>query len=132
MPLILIVDDSPTEVHVMQKALERHGYRTAVAADGAEGVRLARQMRPDLIFMDIVMPGVNAARAARIAERTRRSIQSQEFALGESGQSVSITVSIGLAEWRDGSNPIELYRRADRALYRSKAEGRNRVTQDAA
>ena len=33
MPLILIVDDSPTEVHVMQKALEKHGYRTAAAAD---------------------------------------------------------------------------------------------------
>ena len=34
MALILIVDDSPTEVHVMKKALERHGYRTAVAGDG--------------------------------------------------------------------------------------------------
>ena len=65
MALILIVDDSPTEVHVMQKALERHGYRTAVAADGAEGVRLARQMHPDLIFMDIVMPGVNGYQATR-------------------------------------------------------------------
>ena len=32
-PLILIVDDSPTEVHVMQKALEKVGYRTAVAGD---------------------------------------------------------------------------------------------------
>ena len=80
----------------------------------------------------IVMPGVTAAHAARIAERTRRSIQTQEFALGEAGQSVSITVSIGLAERRDGSDAIELYRRADRALYRSKAEGRNKVTQDAA
>jgi twitching motility two-component system response regulator PilH len=65
MALILIIDDSPTEVHVMQKALERHGYRTAVAADGAEGVRLARQMHPDLIFMDIVMPGVNGYQATR-------------------------------------------------------------------
>jgi twitching motility two-component system response regulator PilH len=65
MALILIVDDSPTEVHVMQKALERHGYRTAIAADGAEGVRLARQMHPDLIFMDIVMPGVNGYQATR-------------------------------------------------------------------
>ena len=46
MALILIVDDSPTEVHVMQKALEKHGYRTAAAADGAEGVRLAREMTP--------------------------------------------------------------------------------------
>jgi twitching motility two-component system response regulator PilH len=65
MALILIVDDSPTEVHVMQQALERHGYRTATATDGAEGVRLARQMRPDLIFMDIVMPGVNGYQATR-------------------------------------------------------------------
>jgi twitching motility two-component system response regulator PilH len=65
MPLILIVDDSPTEVHVMQTALQRHGYRTVVAADGEEGVRLARQVRPDLIFMDIVMPGVNGYQATR-------------------------------------------------------------------
>jgi twitching motility two-component system response regulator PilH len=65
MPLILIVDDSPTEVHVMKQALERHGYKTAVAGDGAEGIRLARQMRPDLIFMDIVMPGVNGYQATR-------------------------------------------------------------------
>ncbi len=55
MPLVLIVDDSPTELHVMQLALQRHGYRTAAAADGAEGVRLAREMNPDLIFMDVVM-----------------------------------------------------------------------------
>jgi len=65
MALILIVDDSPTEVHVMKQALERHGYRTAVAADGEEGIRLARQMHPDLIFMDIVMPGVNGYQATR-------------------------------------------------------------------
>jgi twitching motility two-component system response regulator PilH len=65
MPLILIVDDSPTEVHVMRKALERHGFRIAVAANGAEGIRLAKQMHPDLIFMDIVMPGVNGYQATR-------------------------------------------------------------------
>jgi twitching motility two-component system response regulator PilH len=65
MPLILIVDDSPTEVHVMQRALEKHGYKTAVAGDGAEGVRLAREIHPDLIFMDIVMPGMNGYQATR-------------------------------------------------------------------
>ncbi len=65
MPLVLIVDDSPTELHVMQKALQRHGYRTAAAADGAEGVRLARDMNPDLIFMDVVMPGMNGYQATR-------------------------------------------------------------------
>ena len=65
MALILIVDDSPTEVHVMKKALEGGGYRTAVAGNGQEGVRLAREMHPDLIFMDIVMPGMNGYQATR-------------------------------------------------------------------
>jgi twitching motility two-component system response regulator PilH len=65
MPLILIVDDSPTEVHVMQTALQRHGFRTVARGDGAEGVRLAREMHPDLIFMDVVMPGVNGFQATR-------------------------------------------------------------------
>jgi twitching motility two-component system response regulator PilH len=65
MALILIVDDSPTEVHVMKRALERGGYTTAVAGDGQEGVRMAREIHPDLIFMDIVMPGMNGYQATR-------------------------------------------------------------------
>ena len=65
MALILIVDDSPTEVHVMKKALEKSGYTTATASDGQEGVRLAKEMHPDLIFMDIVMPGMNGYQATR-------------------------------------------------------------------
>ena len=69
MALILIVDDSPTEVHVMKKALESGGFRTATAGDGQEGVRLAREMHPDLIFMDIVMPGMNGYQATRALAR---------------------------------------------------------------
>ena len=65
MALILIVDDSPTEVHVMKKALEKSGFQTATAGDGAEGVRMAREMTPDLIFMDVVMPGINGYQATR-------------------------------------------------------------------
>jgi len=65
MALILIVDDSPTEVHVMQKALESHGFRTVAASDGAEALAKAKSMKPDLIFMDVVMPGVNGFQATR-------------------------------------------------------------------
>ena len=64
MALVLIVEDSPTDLHVMQQALEQHGFTTA-AADGGEGLRLARELRPDLILMDIVMPGVNGFQATR-------------------------------------------------------------------
>jgi twitching motility two-component system response regulator PilH len=66
MALILIVDDSPTEVFQMRRMLENHGFETEAAADGAEGIRKAREIRPDLILMDIVMPGVDGFKATRM------------------------------------------------------------------
>lgn len=69
MPLIMIVDDSPTEVHVMKTALEKHGFQTMSAASGSECLSLAREVRPDLIFMDVVMPGVNGFQATRTLMR---------------------------------------------------------------
>jgi twitching motility two-component system response regulator PilH len=65
MALILIVDDSPTEVHVMKSALEKHGYRIECASDGAEAIVKAKSLKPDLIFMDVVMPGINGFQATR-------------------------------------------------------------------
>jgi twitching motility two-component system response regulator PilH len=69
MSLIMIVDDSPTEVHVMKTALEKHGYQTLSASDGSECLTLARKVRPDLIFMDIVMPGLNGFQTTRNLSR---------------------------------------------------------------
>jgi two-component system, cell cycle response regulator len=80
----------------------------------------------------VAMPGVDVTEAARIAERARRTTESRDFGLDGAAGAVSITVSIGLAQWQEGWDPAQLYRRADRALYLSKAAGRNRVTQDAA
>lgn len=69
MALIMIVDDSPTEVHVMRTALEKHGYETMSAADGSECINLVRETRPDLILMDVVMPGINGFQATRTLSR---------------------------------------------------------------
>ncbi len=69
MALVMIVDDSPTEVHVMRTALEQQGFETVAAADGSECLKLAREMRPDLILMDVVMPGVNGFQATRTLAR---------------------------------------------------------------
>jgi twitching motility two-component system response regulator PilH len=66
---ILIVDDSPTELHVMQQILERHGFETVTAEDGESGLRLATERRPDLILMDVVMPGINGFQATRELSR---------------------------------------------------------------
>ena len=69
MALIMIVDDSPTEVHVLKTALEKHGFDTVSASDGSECLSLAREVRPDLIFMDVVMPRVNGYQATRTLSR---------------------------------------------------------------
>ena len=80
----------------------------------------------------VAMPGVDAPHATRMAERARRTIENMEFPIPTASGSVSITVSIGLADLRGEQDSAELYRRADRALYLSKSAGRNRVTLDAA
>ena len=79
----------------------------------------------------IVMPAVKVSAAARIAERARQAIEEEPFVMPD-GRSIAITASIGLADRHHDTSPHELYRRADQALYRSKSEGRNRVTADAA
>jgi twitching motility two-component system response regulator PilH len=69
MSLILIVDDSPTEVHVMKGALEQGGFEVAVAVNGEEAITMARELHPGLIFMDVVMPGMNGFQATRTIAR---------------------------------------------------------------
>jgi len=65
MARILIVDDSPTETHAFRTILEKHGHEVLNAENGADGVALARQEKPDLVLMDIVMPGLNGFQATR-------------------------------------------------------------------
>jgi len=66
MALVLIVDDSPTEQHVISTALEQHGFETVIASDGEEAIAVAESRQPDLILMDIVMPGMNGFQATRL------------------------------------------------------------------
>ncbi|RMH68386.1 MAG: DNA-binding response regulator [Gemmatimonadetes bacterium] len=63
---ILIVDDDPEIVMLLQIGLERHGYEIISASSGDEGVETAREQKPDLILMDIMMPGINGLEACQI------------------------------------------------------------------
>ena len=74
----------------------------------------------------IVFEAVDSESAAVAAERVRRRAEEIEVGL-PGGGTHRVTVSIGLASWRDGEPVEALIDRADRALYRAKAEGRNRV-----
>lgn len=63
--VVLIVDDSPTETFTVTEILRRAGYEVIAAKDAEEGLRLARERRPDLVLMDVVMPGLNGFQATR-------------------------------------------------------------------
>ena len=80
----------------------------------------------------MVMPGVNLTVAARIAERARRAIEGEAFAIRDGAGSLTITTSIGVAERTANQTAAELYHAADQALYRAKSDGRNRVVSTAA
>jgi two-component system cell cycle response regulator len=80
----------------------------------------------------VVMPDTPLAVAQSIAERLRASVQGEPFTIGGGLSPIPITVSIGIAETGGNADPDVLFRRADRALYRSKSSGRNRVTSAAA
>jgi twitching motility two-component system response regulator PilH len=66
---ILIVDDSPTERHLMSQLLQGAGYEVITADCGDAGVERAKQTRPDLVIMDVVMPGTNGFQATRALSR---------------------------------------------------------------
>lgn len=65
MARILSVDDSPTEMYKLTAMLEKHSHQVLKAENGADGVALARQEKPDVVLMDIVMPGLNGFQATR-------------------------------------------------------------------
>jgi twitching motility two-component system response regulator PilH len=66
---ILIIDDSPTEVHVFRNMLKNHDIEVSVAINGEEGIEKAIEIKPDCILMDVVMPGKNGFQATRDLSR---------------------------------------------------------------
>ena len=62
---ILVVDDSPTMRRFIGEILEAKGYEVSFAEDGDAGVLKAKAQMPDLIVMDVVMPGLNGFQACR-------------------------------------------------------------------
>lgn len=66
---VLVVDDSPTETRIFVNALVKAGFRVETAANGEQGVEMARRLRPDLVLMDVIMPVLNGFQATRMLHR---------------------------------------------------------------
>lgn len=65
MAFIFIVDDSPTEIHVLKTILEKNGHKVESADNAEAGIEKITAKKPDLVLMDVVMPGMNGFQATR-------------------------------------------------------------------
>ncbi len=66
---ILLVDDSKTELHVLSELLTKKGYKVRTAENGEEALKRLQEEKPDLILMDVVMPGQNGFQLTRAITR---------------------------------------------------------------
>ncbi len=72
---VLVVDDEPTIGEVVSRYLERAGYRTRVAPDGARALELVADQRPDLVVLDLMLPGIDGLEVMRrLREQERERI----------------------------------------------------------
>lgn len=69
---ILVVDDSKTELHFLSDVLTKRGYQVRTAENGEDAMRRLGEDKPDLILMDVVMPGQNGFQLTRSITRDSR------------------------------------------------------------
>jgi twitching motility two-component system response regulator PilH len=69
MSKILIVDDSPAQLYQLQQMVEKVGHQAVTAASGEDAIEIASKQNPELILMDIVMPGMSGYTATRKLSR---------------------------------------------------------------
>jgi twitching motility two-component system response regulator PilH len=69
----LIIDDSPTVIAALRKVLRSAGYNTSEALSAEQGLALIEQDPPDLVFLDIVLPGMNGFNALRLIRKNPAS-----------------------------------------------------------
>ncbi len=66
---VLVVDDSPTDRQYLSDILAKNGYKVTTAESAEEALAKVKQLRPDLVLMDVVMPGQNGFQATRTLTR---------------------------------------------------------------
>jgi DNA-binding response OmpR family regulator len=69
---VLVVDDEPTIAEVVSRYLERAGYRTRIASDGPQALERAAERRPDLVVLDLMLPGIDGLEVMRRLRQPER------------------------------------------------------------
>ena len=115
---ILVVDDEPTITEVVSRYLERAGYATHVAADGPAALRIAGERRPDLVVLDLMLPGMDGLEVMRRLRERERVLVILLTAKGEHTDRI-IGLRLGADDYVvKPFSPAELVARVDAVLRR--------------
>jgi twitching motility two-component system response regulator PilH len=98
---VLIVDDNRSLVTAAERILQKAGFETLTAGNGSEGLNVAQAEKPDLVILDIVMPGLNGYEVCRALRRSPETAGIPVLLLTVKGQANSPT---GTKEQIDGFN----------------------------
>ena len=74
MPTIVVVEDDPDLLEVLKESLAREGYQVKTANNGIDGLKLIKDTAPDLVCLDVMMPGMDGVEVCREYARTRASV----------------------------------------------------------
>jgi CheY-like chemotaxis protein len=98
---ILIVEDEEIVLSLLQKKLSQEGYETSVAGDGEEGLKKMREIKPDLILLDIVMPKVGGFEVMEEMQKDNGLKKIPVIVVSNSGQPVEIDKAreLGAKDW---------------------------------
>ena len=69
MARILLIEDSPTDVAVLSQLLQRNGHQVLTSGSAEDGIEVCKRELPDLVLMDVVLPGMNGFQATRALSR---------------------------------------------------------------
>ncbi len=126
-PSLLLIEDDDAIRTALELSLTRQGHRVATAASGEDGLKLLREQRPDLIVLDVMLPGIDGV---EVLARLRR--ESDVYVILLTAKTEETDKIIGLSVGADDYvtkpfSPRELVARIKAALRRMKSEGETRT-----
>jgi len=107
---ILVIDDDPTVLGLMQRHLDKEGFGVLTASDGNEGVKIAREVQPDAITLDVLMPGIDGwsvLRTLKADPETEHIPVIMASIIDEKGKGIGLGASEYLIKPVDRANLIQ-------------------------
>ncbi len=124
MPRILLVEDDRFLRRAAEAALRRHGFTVLTAADGEEGLRLARAEKPDLVLLDLIMPGLQGFEVLKLLKAEAATSAIPVIVLSNLGQDSDVqrAMEAGAADYLIKANlALDMLIERVKALFEARA-----------